>query len=225
MSDRTEQEALNLRLKRLLNMIVELQEEDSLSELQDMLDQGVDPKDLLSCFMEGMRRVGMMFEQGTYFIAALIMAGEIMRSAMEALRPHLGTRQSAPSGGRGILGTIEGDIHDLGKNLFALLLNCNGFEVIDLGVDVPGEVFLEKAKEIRPDAIGISCVLTTSVDNLKDAVELLGAEIPAAKNRIVIGGTCLDQHLAEYVGSARWARDAADGLKICQQVMHTHRAA
>jgi methanogenic corrinoid protein MtbC1 len=225
MSDRTKQEALDLRIKRLLNMIVELQEEECQAELQGMLAEGVDPKDLLSCFMEGMRRVGIKFEEGTYFIAALIMAGEIMRSAMEALRPYLGPKRAKKSEGRVLLGTIEGDIHDLGKNLFALLLNCNGFEVIDLGVDVPGEVFLEKAKEVRPDAIGISCVLTTSVDNLKDAVELLGDEIPATKNRIVIGGTCLDEHLAEYVGSALWARDAAAGLKICQEVMHSHSAA
>jgi methanogenic corrinoid protein MtbC1 len=225
MSDRTEQEILNPRLRRLLDMIVELQEEDSLAELQGMLAEGVDPRDLLACFMEGMRRVGILFEEGTYFIAALIMAGEIMRSAMEALRPHLGPRQAKKSEGRILLGTIKGDIHDLGKNLFALLLNCNGFEVVDLGVDVPGEVFLQKAKELKPDAIGISCVLTTSVDNLKEAVELLQAELPNTKDRVVIGGTCLDEYLAEYVGSALWAEDAAEGLKICQQIMQDHRAA
>lgn len=210
---------LEQRLERLLNMIVELKEEESLGELSDMLEKGVDPKDLLACFMEGMHRIGLLFEEGSYFIAALIMAGEIMRSAMETLKPYLtGQNQDDQEKGRIILGTIQGDIHDLGKNLFALLLNCNNFEVIDLGVDVPAETFLEKAKEISPDIIGISCVLTNSVDNLKAAVELFTEKLPAFKDRIVIGGTCLDQHMAAYIGTTNWAKDAVEGLRLCQEL-------
>jgi methanogenic corrinoid protein MtbC1 len=201
-----------------VDLIVELKEEESLSELKSMLAEGVGHKNLLACFMEGMRRIGNRFEKGTYFIAALIMAGEIMRSATEVLRPYMGPKQPN-SEGRILLGTIEGDIHDLGKNLFALLLNCHGFEVIDLGVDVPGEHFLEKARELKPDAIGISCVLTTSVGYLRDAVKLLANELPLSKNRILVGGTCLDARMAEYVGSSLWARDAVVGLKLCQEIM------
>ena len=221
MSDQLERQALDQRLRRLLNMIVELQEEDSLAELQGMLADGVDSRELLACYMEGMRRIGVLFEEGSYFIAALIMAGEIMRSAMEVMRPYLaGPEQQGKSEGRIILGTIQGDIHDLGKNLFGLLLNCNSFEVIDLGVDVPPDVFLEKAKEFKPDVIGISCVLTNSVDNLKAAVELLQDQLPEPKAKIVIGGTCLDEHMAAYVGAAHWASDAVVGLKVCQQLVH-----
>ena len=150
MSDQLERQALDQRLRRLLNMIVELQEEDSMAELQGMLADGVDSRELLACYMEGMRRIGVLFEEGSYFIAALIMAGEIMRSAMEVMRPYLaGPEQQGKSEGRIILGTIQGDIHDLGKNLFGLLLNCNSFEVIDLGVDVPPDVFLEKGQGIQ----------------------------------------------------------------------------
>ncbi|KIX13344.1 cobalamin-binding protein [Dethiosulfatarculus sandiegensis] len=207
----------------MLDLIVQLKEEESLAELKSMLAEGVDHRDLLACFMEGMRRVGTKFETGVYFIAALIMAGEIMRSATEILRPYL--KPGHPNNkGRVLIGTIEGDIHDLGKNLFALLLNCNGFEVIDLGVDVPVVNFLQKARELKPDAICISCVLTTSVEYLKDAVKVLADEFPFAKNRIVVGGTCLDARLAEYVGVSLWARDAAEGLKICQKIVHTNPA-
>ncbi len=221
MSDQLEREALDQRLQRLLTMIVELREEDSMAELQGMLAEGVDSKELLACYMEGMRRIGVLFEEGAYFIAALIMAGEIMRSAMEVLRPYLAApEQEGKSAGRIILGTIQGDIHDLGKNLFALLLNCNSFEVIDLGVDVPAQVFLEKAWELKPDVIGISCVLTNSVENLKAAVELLQDQLPEPKAKIVIGGTCLDEHMAAYVGAAHWASDAVVGLKVCQQLVH-----
>lgn len=219
MSEVTERRELDPRLKRLVKMITELREEASLAELKKMLDEGVDPKILLDCFMEGMRRIGAEFEAGNYFIAALIMAGEIMRSAMELLSPYLAAEQTEAQGGTIVLGTIQGDIHDLGKNLFALLLQCHGFKIIDLGVDVPGEEFLREALEIKPDVVGISCVLTTSVDNLKQAVALLQQELPQPQPAVVIGGTCLDEQMARYVGSALWASDAAAGLKICQKVL------
>lgn len=211
---------IDLRMQRLLEMITELQEETCLTELEMMLDEGVDPKVLQECFIEGMRRIGIQFENGTYFIAALIMAGEIMRSAMELLTPYLITVQHSGCGeGRIILGTIQGDIHDLGKNLFSLLLKCHGFEVVDLGVDIAAEVFLKKSRELKPDIIGISCVLTNSVQNLKEAVTLLQEMLPEPRPPIIIGGTCLDEHLARHIGSAIWAKDAAVGLKLCQRLL------
>ncbi|MCB2191326.1 MAG: cobalamin-dependent protein [Deltaproteobacteria bacterium] len=222
MSDQPERRDFDPRFERLLSMIAELQEEASLAELKKMLEEGVDPKALLDCFMEGMRRIGVEFEKGNYFIAALIMAGEIMRSAVELLSPHLAVQDMGQDEGTIILGTIQGDIHDLGKNLFALLLRCNGFEIVDLGVDVSAEEFLRKAEEIKPDVIGISCVLTTSVQNLKEAVSLLKEKLPDSQPAIVIGGTCLDERMANYVGSALWARDAAAGLKICQKIIKEH---
>ena len=219
MSDQSERRDFDPRFKRLLAMVTELQEDASLAELKKMLDEGVDPKELLDCFMEGMRRIGIEFETGNYFIAALIMAGEIMRLAMELLSPYLTTQDTGHGGGTIIMGTIQGDIHDLGKNLFALLLRCHGFKIVDLGVDVPAEDFLRKAEEIKPEIIGISCVLTTSVQNLKEAVGLLQEKLSQPQPAIVIGGTCLDERMAKYVGSALWARDASAGLKICQKVV------
>lgn len=143
MNNQSEKKKMDVRLEKLLTMITELQEDDSLAELRSMLDEGVDPKTLLACCMEGMRQIGIRFETGSYFIAALIMAGEIMRSATEILSPYLDHRPASEMGGRIMLGTIQGDIHDLGKNLFSLLLKCHNVDVIDLGVDVPGDVFLE----------------------------------------------------------------------------------
>jgi methylmalonyl-CoA mutase cobalamin-binding domain/chain len=135
------------------------------------------------------------------------------------LTPYLSEGEMGQGQGRVLLGTIQGDIHDLGKNLFSLLLKCNGFEVIDLGVDVPAEEILRRAVEERPSVVGISCVLTTSVENLKQAVALLRQELPQPQPAIVIGGTCLDEQMARHVGSALWASDAAAGLKICQEVL------
>jgi len=219
MNKRPKANRFDLRLERLKVMITELQEEASLTELRNMLDEGVDPKVLLACCMEAMHRIGIRFETGSYFIAALIMAGEIMRCATELLSPHLTVQKAGGSGGRIMLGTIQGDIHDLGKNLFAILLKCRGIEVIDLGVDVPARLFLEQAEKLHPDIIGISCVLTTSVENLKLAINLLTRELPESGPQIVIGGTCIDDQMAGYVGASLWTNDAAAGLRICQELL------
>jgi methanogenic corrinoid protein MtbC1 len=214
---RAKSKTVDQRLERLKAMITELQEEASLAELRQLLSEGVDAAALLDCCMEGMHRVGVRFESGSYFIAALIMAGEIMRSATELLSPCLAVQQ-ADSGGRVMLGTIQGDIHDLGKNLFGLLLKCHGIEVIDLGVDVPAQVFLEQADKRKPDLIGISCVLTTSVENLKEAIALFGQKPAGSAPPVVIGGTCIDEQMAAYIGARHWANDANTGLRICQQI-------
>ncbi len=221
MNSRLKGKPLESRLERLTVMITELQEEAGLAELRTMLDEGVDPKALLAACMEAMRQIGMRFEAGKYFIAALIMAGEIMRRATELLSPHLIDQQAGGSGGRIMLGTIQGDIHDLGKNLFALLLKCHGIEVIDLGVDVSAQVFLEQAEKQQPDMIGISCVLTTSLDYLKQAIRLLSDKLPASGPPVVVGGTCINEQIADHIGATLWADDATGGLQICRQILQT----
>jgi methanogenic corrinoid protein MtbC1 len=219
MSSRGKEKVSASRLERLTLMITELQEEAGLAELRKMLAEGVDPKALLDACMEAMHRIGTRFENGSYYIAALIMAGEIMSCATELLSPHLTDQQTGGSGGRIMLGTIQGDIHDLGKNLFALLLKCHGIEVVDLGVDVPARVFLEQAAEQQPDMIGISCVLTTSLEHLKQAIRLLSDELPASGPPIVIGGTCINEQIADHVGATLWADDATGGLRICREIL------
>jgi methanogenic corrinoid protein MtbC1 len=220
MNSRLKEKALESRLERLTVMITELQEETGLAELRTMLDEGVDPKALLAACMEAMHRIGMRFEAGSYYIAALIMAGEIMRSVTGMLSPHL-TDQRAGGGGRIMLGTIQGDIHDLGKDLFALLLKCHGIEVVDLGVDVSARVFLEQAERQKPDMIGISCVLTTSLEYLKQAIRLLTDELPASGPPVIVGGTCINPQTAGHIGASLWAGDATGGLRICREILQT----
>jgi methanogenic corrinoid protein MtbC1 len=219
MSKRAKSQSVDQRLERLKVMITELQEEASLAELRQLLAEDVDAALLLDCCMEGMQRVGVRFETGTYFIAALIMAGEIMRSATDLLSPYLAVQQSDKGGGRVMLGTIQGDIHDLGKDLFGLLLKCHGIEVIDLGVDVPAQLFLEQADKRKPNIIGISCVLTTGVENLKEAIALFEHEAAGYAPPVVIGGTCIDEQMAAYIGARHWANSANTGLRICQQIL------
>ncbi len=218
-STKKDKELENPRLETLTQLISDLVEEDSYKELRTLLDEGVPPTDLLGACMEGMRRVGLRFEAGEYFISALIMAGEIMRVATEILRPHLVKAPTTPQKGKALIGTIKGDIHDLGKNLFIFMLTCHGFDVVDLGVDVPVETFLEKARETPFDIIGLSCLMTTSIESLKEAVTTLRENLPEPQAEIVIGGTCLDAGVAEYIGAENWAQDAATGLRICERLI------
>ncbi|MFH1112667.1 MAG: cobalamin-dependent protein [Pseudomonadota bacterium] len=206
------------RRQRLVEMIVELDERHCLAEIENMLSSGWDPMDLLDSCIQGMRIVGQRFEEGRYFIAALIMAGAIMRQAAELIEPHLVRRETYDSSGTIILGTIEGDIHDLGKNLFAVLVRCIGFQVIDLGVDVPPPAFLDAARQTRPDLVGISCVFTHALPELKTAVRAVRADLAPAPP-IIIGGTCIDELICRHVDADYWVRDAAQGVRICRKLL------
>jgi methanogenic corrinoid protein MtbC1 len=151
-------------------------------------------------------------------MAALIMAGEIMRRATDLLEPYLPRHTQDTAAGVILLGTILGDIHDLGKNLFALLARCEGFQVVDLGVDVAPERFLDEAHRIDPDLIGISCVVTSTMPDLKRAVQLLHSELPRGRAHVLIGGSCIDEHLFSYVQADHWACDAAQGVQVCNRI-------
>jgi methanogenic corrinoid protein MtbC1 len=209
------------RRKRLLDLIVALDERRCLTEIADMLSSGWDPMDLLDSCIQGMRLIGKRFEEGRYFIAALIMAGAIMRQATELIEPHLVRRKSFNITGVMLLGTIAGDIHDLGKDLFALLVRCIGFEVLDLGVNVQPTSFLLEAERVRPDLIGISCALTNAVPELRCAVEMLHTELPAPRPPVIIGGTCIDRQICRHVQADYCAQDATQGMKVCRELLET----
>ena len=206
-------------LEQLTDMVADLKEVPALTTLEGLLAEGVAPELLLESCMEGMRRVGMRFEKGRYFIAALIMAGEIMRCAAEMLGPHIVSGETAKAKGKVLLGTVQGDIHDLGKNLFASQLRFNGVEVVDLGLDVAPEVFLLKAQEQKPNMVGLSCVLTSCISGLKNTVELLHNKLGHQCPPVIIGGACMDEKVREYSKADFWASDAAQGLRICQQLL------
>jgi methanogenic corrinoid protein MtbC1 len=208
------------RLKKLIQLVVDLKETQCIAEVNDMLDAGSPPQDLLDSCLEGMQEIGQRFEDGRYYISALIMAGAIMRQITELLEPHLETEKTAPVIGTLLLGTVAGDIHDLGKNLFAILARCKGIHVIDLGVDVPPATFLSKAQEHKPTMIGISCVLTTGWPKLEETVSLLHKHLPEPRPSIIIGGTSIDEHVCRHVNSDFCVRDASEGLAICHRVMN-----
>lgn len=205
-------------LEHLAEMIADLKEVPALTALEKLLAEGVAPDLLLDSCMEGMRRVGKRFEEGRYFIAALIMAGEIMRCAAEILGPHISVDEARKTKGRVLLGTVQGDIHDLGKNLFASQLRFDGVEVVDLGMDVAPEIFLANAREQIPDMVGLSCVLTSCISGLKDTVKMFRSELGDQRPPIIIGGACVDEKVREFSKADFWAPDSTQGLRIYQQI-------
>jgi methanogenic corrinoid protein MtbC1 len=202
----------DFRLKQLSALIAELKEEQTLSLLEKLLSEGLPPAVLFNCCMEGMRRVGKNFEEGRYFIAALVMAGEIMRQATEMLGPHLSPAGTEKTQGTVLIGTVQGDIHDLGKNLFASLLDFDGVKVVDLGVDVDPVNFISAAEDTHLTMIGLSCILISCVAGLKDTIDALHNAFGKKCPPIIIGGACVDEKIKEFVNADYWAEDAHQGL-------------
>ncbi|MBS7654805.1 corrinoid protein, partial [Candidatus Bathyarchaeota archaeon] len=164
---------------------------------------------------KGMEVVGEKYERNEYFLAELIMAGETMKEGMKALEPHLKAGELKRTG-KVVIGTVRGDLHDIGKNIVATLLNAAGFEVIDLGVDVPPEKFIEAVKENSPDIVGMSALLTTTMIEMEGIIKELKKAGLREKVKIIIGGAPITKEYAEKIGADAAAKDAVEGVNICK---------
>lgn len=200
----------------LVAAIAGLREEEALALVRRRLETGDDPLLIIQDCKEGMRQVGAQYERNEYFLAGLIMAGEIFREVMELLHPVVALKASGGASGRVLLGTVEGDIHDLGKNIVNMLLGCRGFAVYDLGVNVPPAVFADQVDGLQPDIVGLSGLLTSSYDAMRETVLLLRSRGLTAP--IIIGGGQISDEVCRYVGADFWATDAVAGVAICQRL-------
>ncbi|WP_303867288.1 B12-binding domain-containing protein [Acetobacterium wieringae] len=161
----------------------------------------------------GMAIVGDLFENGEYFVGDLIFAGELLTEAINVLKPSLGSGDTKVMGTI-LLGTVQGDLHDIGKNIFRSMAEAAGFEVVDMGIDVKVETFVSKAQEIKPQIIGMSGVLTLAIDSMKDTVEAL--KEAGVDSKIIIGGNPVTKESCTLVGADAFTTNAAEGIKICQ---------
>lgn len=203
---------------RLIALLVELKENDALATVSELMNKGVDPMKIIECCQAGMRDVGSYYETGRYFISGLMMAGEILRQVMDMLLPALRQRIQGASSGRILIGTVQGDIHDIGKNLVAMLFRCHGYEVLDLGVDIPPSDFLKNALIFHPDFVAMSALLTTAQDAIRETISLLTKEdsLELRGFKTIIGGGFMDEKVCRYVGADCWAKDAMSGVRYCQ---------
>lgn len=214
------------RHRELIALFTDLNEQAVLNEVRRLLDTEDSPLTILESCQNALRHVGEHYQDGRYYLSGLMMAGEIMRQVSEMLQSAFEKRIYGSASGRIVLGTVQGDIHDIGKNLIGAILRCHGFELIDLGVDVPPVKFLKATEEFAPNVIGMSGLLTVSYDAMRETVDLLrrntekgGHAVP-----IIIGGGSINSKVNKFVGSDYWAPDAMTGAKMCQRLLDSREA-
>jgi len=202
---------------KLIESIVNLQFDESKKYAQMMVDQVIPPSEIINAFSEGMRKVGMLYEEREYFVPELLVAARVMNEALHLVEPYLATKMEKSEATSIIIGTVQGDIHDIGKNVLISLLQASGFHVHDLGTDVPGDQFIEKLKETRAPILALSSLLTSSAPEIKGVIELL--ETTGLRNHVIviIGGAAVTKEFANEVGADGYAVDAIEGVRLCQR--------
>ena len=205
----------------LVNKLADLEEAEVLTMVKERVRAGEDPFGIIEDAQRAMQRVGERYEQHEYYISSMMMAGEIFREVMEIVEPVLARKASGNASGHIVLGTVQGDIHDIGKNIFGVLLRCHGFTVADLGVDVAPAQFVQEALRTPPDLIALSGLLTLSYDSMKETIQRVKKlDNPLlAHTPFIIGGGTVNAMVCGFVGADYWAIDAMVGVQLCKQIV------
>jgi methanogenic corrinoid protein MtbC1 len=201
----------------LVEAMAGMKEQEALDLAKKMLDGGEDPLKILDLCREAVGVVGKRFEEGKYFLPELMMAGEMLKQISDMAKPLIHTEQKVERSGKVLIGTVEGDIHDIGKDIVVFLLDVNGFEVHDLGVDVPRQKFVDAIKEVEPQVVGMSGLLTLAYDAMKNTVEAI-AEAGLRDNvKIMIGGGGMSEEVREYAGADAYGADAMAAVNLSKE--------
>lgn len=201
----------------LIHALVEMQEAEALQKARQLLDEGTDPMNILEACSKAMKTVGKRFEQGEYFLPHLIMAGVMLKQISETIKPLIKEEKTEAGRGRVLMGTVRGDIHDIGKNIVIFLLEVNGFEVRDIGIDQPLENFLKAIREFQPQVVGMSGLLTLAFDSMKETVRAIEDAGLREKVRIMIGGAQVTEQVKDYTGADAYGPDALAGVRLVEQ--------
>jgi len=204
-------------LSKLRDAIVNLDIDGVKKAAGEVVSSGIPAyKAVIEGMAKGMEIVGQKYEDGEYFLAELIMAGETMKEGMTVLEPYL-KAGDIKSAGKVVIGTVKGDLHDIGKNVVVTLLKAANFEVVDLGVDVSAEQYVEAVKQNSPDIVAMSALLTTTMIEMEGIVKLLKKEGLKKKVKIIIGGAPITPEYAKKIGADAAAKDAVEGVRTCTQ--------
>jgi 5-methyltetrahydrofolate--homocysteine methyltransferase len=209
----------------LVDALVNMKEKDVLEITTKLMSKGEDPLKILNvCTLAilnvctlAMEKVGQRFEAGEYFLPELMMAGEMLRQISEIVKPGITGIQSVKKKGKVLMGTVQGDIHNIGKDIVTFLLDVNGFEVRDIGIDIPPSVFVENIKEFQPQVVGLSGLLTLAYDAMKDTVEAIEKANLRNRVKIMIGGGQMSVRVCEYAGADAYGKDAMEGVALVKK--------
>jgi methanogenic corrinoid protein MtbC1 len=203
--------------QKLIELIADLKEEETSTRVRELVEAKVDPLEILAAARAAMEIVGKRFETFEYFIPDLVMAGEILTAISGIVKPLMTIGMEGPKKGRVLIATVEGDIHDIGKDIVVFMLEVSGYEVLDLGIDVPIETVVEKTREFQPRVVGLSAFLTLAFDSMKQTIEAIEAAGLRENLKIMIGGGQIDEEIRQYVKADAYGRDAIAAVNFCNQ--------
>ncbi len=205
--------------QKLIDAIVGMREQEAIELATARLEAGGEPLEILDVCKEAMDVVGRNFEEGEFFIPELVMAGEILAQITAVVKPRVGESADGAGERRGtvLLGTVHGDVHDIGKNIVGFMLDVNDFEVCDLGVDVAPERFIEAIEEHSPDVVALSGFLTLSFESMKNTIEAIAKAGLRDSVKIMIGGGQVDEVILEHTGADSFGANAMSAVTLCRQ--------
>lgn len=212
---------MNNNEQKLIDFIVGMQSNEALQLTADMLSEGTAPTTILDICRQAMDVVGQKFEDEEFFVPELILAGDMLERISELLKPLLKSAEGSEqkSHGKILIGTVAGDLHDIGKNIVTFMLDVNGFEVKDIGIDVQIPVFLDAIREFQPDVVGLSGFLTLAFDSMKETVEMISEADLREQVKIMIGGGQVDELVRDYTGADAFGLNAMQAVKQCKEWM------
>jgi methanogenic corrinoid protein MtbC1 len=204
----------------LVEALANMKEKEALQIVDELLARGEDPKQILDLSSQAMQVVGERYQEGTYFLPELIMSGEMLRRIGEVLKPKLAVSQDQTKKlGKVVLGTVRGDIHDIGKDIVGFMLEVNSFEVFDLGIDQPEEAFVKAVKEHSPQVLALSGFLSVAFDSMKSTVEQVEAAGLRKNLKVIIGGGQMDDTVRRYTGADAYGDDAMAAVAFAKQTV------
>lgn len=203
--------------EQLSDAIVNIREDEALEITLALIDKGEDPLAILDRCTQAIEEVGKRFEAGTYYLPELLMSGEMLKSISEMVKPHIKQDAVAQKKGKVLIGTVQGDIHDIGKNIVSFLLDINGFEVRDIGIDMPPADFVRAIEEFQPQVVGLSGLLTLAYDAMKETVQAIKEAGLRDKVKVMIGGGQMSEKISDYVGADAYGKDAMHGVNLVKE--------
>lgn len=205
-------------MKQIAEMLRDLEEKRVYDLVEREIANGVSPMTIIEQCNEGMTAVGELFASKKYFISQLIFSGEILKTVMGRLDPLLTSTEKSNSLGKVVIGTVKGDIHDIGKNIVITLLRGAGFEVLDLGVDVPPEKFVEAVRTTGARVLGLSALLNFTYPEMKNVIDAIAGAGMRERVKIIIGGAPVNEQVRDFAGADYYAKDAVDGVGLCKKI-------
>ncbi|MDK2585384.1 corrinoid protein [Romboutsia sedimentorum] len=211
-------------LKKLSDCVVEMEDEVVVDIAKEYIENGFEAYEGISKGLAyGMEESGKLYEEEEYYIPELLLCSDAMYEGINILKPHI-KKDSTKESYKAVVGVVEGDTHDIGKNLFKIMLETSGFEVYDLGRDVPCIDFINKAKEVNADLIGLSTLMTTTMDNMQSVIELLNKEDIREKFVVMVGGGPISQSFANEIGADGYAHEASKAAKLAKELIIKKKA-